>query len=283
MHSAGCLGHAAGRTVFLTVPLFHSYGLSASLEYLSAGGTLVFPSGASQFGPVGELNEPHVRDSVEAIEAVPYFYEQLVKLVGRLRPPRIVHVGFGGGAVSTNTTEVLQGYWPQAGYSVRYGLTETPSVVSHKVEALAQRRDPRAAGSVLSCYDVQIADGRGRPVGRGREGAIVLYGENLGSYLGTAPAEGFETGDLGFMDESGELFVTGRKAAFLKNRGFRISPERLESLLLTMHGIRDGRVLMRDNRLLAELVADDGGSPPAARGHRLPRRAAAGLLRARQD
>ena len=53
MHATGCLDHAAGRTVFLTVPLFHSYGLSASLEYLSAGGTLVFPSGASHFGPVG--------------------------------------------------------------------------------------------------------------------------------------------------------------------------------------------------------------------------------------
>ena len=262
MHSAGCLNHAAGRTVFLTVPLFHSYGLCSLLEYLSAGGTLVFPSGTSRFGTVGELNAPHVRDSVDAIEAVPYFYEQLVKLAGRLRPSQIVHVGFGGGAVSAITTEALQGYWPQARYSVRYGLTETPSVVSHKEGALAQWRDPRAAGSILSCYDVQIVDAKGRSVERGREGEIVLYGENLGSYLGAVPPEGFPTGDLGFLEHSGEVFVTGRKAAFLRNRGFRVSPQRIETLLMTMDGIRDGRVLMRDNRLLVELVADSDASPP---------------------
>ena len=145
---------------------------------------------------------------------------------------------------------------------MRYGLTETPSVVSHKVGALAQWRDPRAAGSILSCYDVQIVDAKGRSVERGREGEIVLYGENLGSYLGAVPPEGFPTGDLGFLEHSGELFVTGRKAAFLKNRGFRVSPQRIETLLMTMDGIRDGRVLMRDNRLLAELVADSDASAP---------------------
>ena len=262
MHSAGCLNHAPGRTVFLTVPLFHSYGLCSLLEYLSAGGTLVFPSGTSRFGTVGELNAPHIRDSVDAIEAVLYFYEQLVKLAGRLRPSQIVHVGFGGGAVSAITIEALQGYWPQARYSVRYGLTETPSVVSHKVGALAQWRDPRAAGSILSCYDVQIVDAKGDYVERGWEGEIVLYGENLGSYLGAPPPEGFSTGDLGFLEHSGELFVTGRKAAFLKNRGFRVSPQRIETLMMTMDGIRDGRVLMRDNRLLPELVADSDASPP---------------------
>ena len=109
MHAAGCVDHAAGRTVFLTVPLSHSYGLCSLLEYLSAGGTMVFPSGASRFGTVGELNAPHVR-GVDTIEAVPYFYEQLVKSAGRLGPPQLVHVGFGGGAVSTLTTEALRGY-----------------------------------------------------------------------------------------------------------------------------------------------------------------------------
>ena len=65
-----------------------------------------------------------------------------------------------------------------ARYSVRYGLTETPSVVSHKAAALAERRDPRAAGSIVPCYDVQIVDASGRSVERGRDG----------SYLGAAPA-----------------------------------------------------------------------------------------------
>ena len=262
MHSAGCLDHVAGRTVFLTVPVFHSYGLSAMLEYLSEGGTLVFPSVASRFGPVGELNTPHIRDSVDAIEAVPYFYDQLVKLSGRLLPPQIVHVGFGGGAISTSTTDALYGYWPQACYSVRYGLTETPSVVSHKFATLHKQRDPRAAGLTLPCYDIQIVDANGHSVKRGQEGEIVLYGENLGSYLGAADPDGFPTGDLGFLEKNRELFVTGRRSAFLKNRSFRISPERIESLLMTVDGIRDGRVLMRDNRLHAELVADGDANPP---------------------
>ena len=91
---------------------------------------------------------------------------------------------------------------------------------------------------------------------------IVLCGENLGTYLGAARQDSFRTGDLGYLGPGGELFVTGRKAVFLKNRGFRVSPERIESMLMAMNGIRDVRVLMRDSRLVAELVTRGDGTPP---------------------
>ena len=165
---------------------------------------------------------------------------------------------------SALTTETLREHWPLARYSLRYGLTETPSVVSHKVGTLDAERDPRAAGSILPCYDVAIVDSQGNATTPGQEGEIVLYGENLGSYLGADRPDGFKTGDLGFLGADGELFVTGRKSSFIKNRGFRISPERIEAVLMAMNGIEDGRVLIRNKRLVAEVVTGSDERPAHA-------------------
>jgi len=252
----GMLDHARGQSVFLTPPLYHSYGLSAFLEYTSTGGTIIFPQGASPLGPVGDLGDPALRDAVTAIEGVPYFYSQLSKLVDRFMMPALNHFGLGGGRLDTIAFARLREAYPAITVSMRYGMTETPSVVSHKLFRPPYREDWRSSGHVLPVYDVKIVDGTGRILDRNQEGEIMVSGDCVGTYLGQSDSQ-LLTGDTGYITGSNELVINGRKSVFIKNRGFRVSPEWVESVIASFNGIQDCRVLMVDSRLVAEVVYDD--------------------------
>ena len=256
----GVLDHAREQSVFLTPPLYHSYGLSAFLEYTAAGGMIIFPQGTSPLGPVGDLRDPVLRDNVTAIEGVPYFYSQLSKLAGRFIIPALNHIGLGGGGLDTIALNKLREMYTDITVSVRYGMTETPSVVSHKVFRPPFREDWRTSGHVLPVYNVEIVDGAGRILDRNQEGEIMVSGDCVGTYLGQSGSR-LLTGDTGYITGSNELVINGRKSLYLKNRGFRISPEQVESVIVSFSGVQDCRVLMINSRLVAEIVYDELVSP----------------------
>jgi len=255
LHS-GMLDHARDQSVFLTPPLYHSYGLSAFLEYTSTGSTIIFPQGASPLGPVGDLGDSALRDTVTAIEGVPYFYSQLSKLADRFIMPALNHLGLGGGGMDNIAFARLREAYPASTVSVRYGLTETPSVVSHKLFRPPFREDRGSSGRVLPVYNVDIVDRTGRALDRNQEGEIMVSGDCVGTYLGQSGGH-LLTGDTGYLTDSNELVINGRKSVYIKNRGFRVSPEWVESVIASFNGIQDCRVLMVDSRLVAEVVYDD--------------------------
>lgn len=115
-----------------------------------------------------------------------------------------------------------------------YGLTETSPVISCESD---QYQKPGSAGRPLFCEDVQIIDKDENGIGE-----ITVKGPNvmLGYYENEEKTKEvlidgyFHTGDLGYIDKEGYLFVTGRKKDMivLKN-GKKIFPQELELLLNT--------------------------------------------------
>ncbi|MDX2456252.1 MAG: class I adenylate-forming enzyme family protein [Gammaproteobacteria bacterium] len=252
----GVLEHARGQSVFLTPPLYHSYGLSAFLEYTAVGAMIIFPQGTSPLGPVGDLRDPALRGNVTAIEGVPYFYTQLSKLAGRFIMPGLNHLGLGGGRLDNIAFDKLREVYPDITVSVRYGMTETPSVVSHRVIRSFSREDWKSSGPVLPVYNVEIVDGSGRILERNQTGEIIVSGDCVGTYLGLS-GNRLLTGDTGYITSNNELVINGRKSLYIKNRGFRVSPEQVESVIASFNGVQDCRVLMVDFKLVAEVVYDD--------------------------
>lgn len=254
MESSGALEHARNQVVYLTPPLFHSYGLSSLLEYTYCGSTIVLPGADSAFGPISDLLRNKARAQITAIEGVPYFYAQLRKLISRLKLPALSHIGVGAGAVQYELVACTSEHWTGLSFGIRYGLTETPSAVTHKVFRAAQQEWSNSCGKVTGAYEIQIVSAEGDPLPAGQEGEIIVSGDCVSTYLGTSGTGVHATGDLGFLDGHGELHVIGRKSVFIKNRGFRISPERVETEVIRLPGISDCRVLMRDGQLVAEIV-----------------------------
>jgi long-chain acyl-CoA synthetase len=110
-----------------------------------------------------------------------------------------------------------------------YGITECTTVVS-VMSYIRNDYDNATIGTPLSCNRVKIIDGE-----------ICVSGDNvmLGYYNnpeGTADAfygTWFRTGDLGYLDEKGDLYITGRlKHAIILESGKNVCPEEIEALLL---------------------------------------------------
>lgn len=268
MQQVGSLDHARNQIAFITSPLSHSYGLSSLLEYTAVGSAVVLPGAKSPLGAMGELTNPAVAEIVTAIEGVPHFYTQMLRLLERIKLPALRHVGFGGGRVNPATIAQLQQVYPALTYSVRYGMTETPSVISHKLFAPPYPEAWDASGKVLPIYQMRLVDPEGRVVEPGQPGEIQIKGECLAwPYYGeTASDEFFATGDVGYFNADQELCIVGRQSAFLKVRDYRLSPETLEAIISAFDGVLDCRVSGVESGLLAELVpAAETFSIPALR------------------
>ncbi|MFI3175655.1 MAG: AMP-binding protein, partial [Bacillota bacterium] len=68
----------------------------------------------------------------------------------------------------------------------------------------------------------------------------------------------FHTGDLGYLDEDGFLFITGRKKnLIILSNGKNINPEELENKLETIKGIREVIVFEEKDSIVAEVFADE--------------------------
>ena len=118
-----------------------------------------------------------------------------------------------------------------------YGLTEAAPAISSNT---ATRHKLGSSGYLVKYLDLKICDEDGKELALGEKGEIVVRGENV--MLGywdneTATNETIKdgwlhTGDMGYMDEDGFLYVLGRfKSLLISDDGEKYSPEGIEEAL----------------------------------------------------
>jgi long-chain acyl-CoA synthetase len=115
-----------------------------------------------------------------------------------------------------------------------YGLSESSPVISANVP---QKHKLGSSGIIVPNLEVKICDGKGNALAMGQHGEIVVKGENvMAGYWKNEKATRetirngwLYTGDLGYIDEEGFLFVLGRnKSLLIANDGEKYSPEGIE-------------------------------------------------------
>lgn len=119
-----------------------------------------------------------------------------------------------------------------------YGMTEA----SHQMASNPLPPRPRKPGSVglAAGPELAIMDQQAAVLGAGRQGEIVIRGANVTSgYCNMASANQqaftngwFRTGDQGYFDEDGYLFLTGRLKEIINRGGEKISPREVDDVLL---------------------------------------------------
>lgn len=143
-----------------------------------------------------------------------------------------------------------------------YGCTEVGGSISR------QRLDwPRKAGSTgfpIPGMSVRVVDDEGRNVSCGSEGEIICKGPMVTPGYLNKPRETAEalkegwlhTGDLGKLDEDGELYVTGRKKDIIIKGGQNIDPGISENWLYQHPAVMECAVVaMKDNKYGEEVAA----------------------------
>jgi long-chain acyl-CoA synthetase len=118
-----------------------------------------------------------------------------------------------------------------------YGLTEAAPVISSNSP---ESHKLGSSGKVAENLELEIRDDSGNPVATGKKGEITIKGENvMAGYWKNEKAtqevlkDGWlYTGDLGYMDEDGFLYVLGRKKSLLiGNDAEKYSPEGIEEAI----------------------------------------------------
>ena len=118
-----------------------------------------------------------------------------------------------------------------------YGLTEASPVISSNTP---HRHKMGSSGIIVPRMEIKICDTDGKELPQGEKGEIVVRGHNvMKGYFkndeATAEAirdQWLHSGDMGYMDEDGFLYVVGRfKSLLIASDGEKYSPEGIESSL----------------------------------------------------
>ncbi|MFA6402826.1 MAG: AMP-binding protein [Salinivirgaceae bacterium] len=134
---------------------------------------------------------------------------------------------------------MLQGY----GLSEATPIISANSLVKHKLGS---------SGYLVKPLDLKICDENGVELPLGEKGEIVVSGENVmkGYWRNekatheTIKGEWLHTGDLGYMDKDGFLYVSGRfKSLLISNDGEKYSPESIEEMLVSKSPFIDQMML----------------------------------------
>jgi long-chain acyl-CoA synthetase len=161
--------------------------------------------------------------------------------------------------------------------SATYGLTEAPTVVT--IDAREESRIPGCSGTPLPHLVVEIREGE-KVVPVGETGEITVRAQEDGpwaqvyrpmlGYLGQPESTAetvrdgvLYTGDVGYLDPMGRLFVRDRRNALILRGGANVYPAEIERVLLEAAGVRGAAVVgVPDERLgqrvAAAVEADEG-------------------------
>jgi long-chain acyl-CoA synthetase len=135
-----------------------------------------------------------------------------------------------------------------------YGLTETTAgVVAVPFETRAPVDETSGTLSIgVPKYgvDLWIAGDDGKPLGFGKIGEIVVAGAAVSKGYWNKPEEtadamrsdGFRTGDVGFMDDAGWVYLVDRKKDMIVASGYKVWPREVEDVLYMHRAIREAAV-----------------------------------------
>lgn len=195
------------------------------------------------------------------------------KLFGDVLAPfggRLSKIVCGGAALNPDIAECLE----EIGINVYegYGITECSPLISVNPYYAPKRG---SVGPAVDCCRVRIDAERINDNGF-EEGEIQVRGDNvmLGYYKNPeATAEAFtfdgwfRTGDIGYMDRDGYIYITGRKKfVIVLENGKNVFPEEIEDKLVELPRVTEGIVVGRskgDNVVLTAIIYPDLSKFPA--------------------
>lgn len=172
----------------------------------------------------------------------------------RLGLDRLKLIVSGGAALSEPASEGLEKY----GFPLLqgYGMSETSAVISANPFSKPKNA---SGGMVLENSEVEIRDTDAEGIGEiCVRGSSVMKGyyKNPGATREILSDDGWlRTGDLGYFDHEGYLYITGRKKSVIVTRGGKnISPEEIEEKLTPLETVEEAIVFSPDDERIQAVI-----------------------------
>jgi long-chain acyl-CoA synthetase len=261
-NTEGCvkaIGFHEGHVLVCVLPLFHSFGLTASFVLpLVQGATVVT---VRRFVPA-KMFESVTKHSATMIMAVPSMFRVLAMtaISQNLKLPTLQFCISGGEALPADVRVLFE-----KAFGVPllegYGMTETSPVIA--VNSPKGNR-PGTVGAPLCNLEVKICGDDGAPVGRGCDGELLVRGPSVMKGYFARPDlteqilsnDGWlATGDIARLDNDGFLSITGRKKEMIACSGEKIFPSEVESAICSHPKVLEVAVIGVPDRSRGEIPA----------------------------
>jgi long-chain acyl-CoA synthetase len=248
--------------VITMLPLFHVFGLSSILDVCVRFGCTM--SLIPRFTPAAVLTAIQ-RDRVTIFEGVPTMFADVLSYPDLADYDlSSVRIAISGGA--SIPAPVLDAFEERFGLVILegYGLTETASTTTFNVSA--DERRAYSVGKPIWGTQTQVWDTDGRPLPPGPEhvGEVVTrgmhvmkgYWHNPEATANAFAGDWLHTGDLGYFDEDGFLFIVSRKKELIIRGGYNVYPSEIENVLHAHPAVAEAAVVgIPDERLGEEVMA----------------------------
>lgn len=231
------------------LPFHFSYGNSVMHTHLTVGAKLIL--GLTMAFP------QQVVDSLRSTKAtgisgVPTTFRALLKVTDLAsNPPPLRYVTQAGGKMGIELTKQLKGSLSaDTLLYVMYGQTEASARITYlPPELLFEKMG--SAGKGLRHLSLSIRDDDQNELPVGEIGEVFVSGDNIMAGYWNNPISskevltpfGLKTGDVGYLDKDGFLYVTGRKVDMIKVAENRVNPLEVEEVICQMEGILEAAIV----------------------------------------
>lgn len=246
---------AADRTL-AAIPLTHSYGFGSCLMPLLLAGTpLVFPSSNLPAALLAALSGAKVAH----FPAVPAMIRALAALPGLPALPHLRVCLSAGALLDPGDAAAFRS---RTGVKVHvfYGSSECGGITYDRTDRAVVEKG--RVGTPLWRVMVEVVGQDGRPCPPGVEGRVRVSSPAVALGLVPAPqgespiaARTFSTADLGVLDRSQQLTLTGRVTTALNVAGKKVHPEEVRRTIEALAGVRAAVVVGLPDRHRGDLVA----------------------------
>jgi long-chain acyl-CoA synthetase len=248
--------------VIVFLPMFHTFTLTVGVIMpMYVGGSIVI---IKSMMPFSNIFKQTLMKRVTLFFGIPDVYNALAKA----KLPwyflwfnNIRAFISGAAALQPKTLDAMSKKFKKAKLLEGYGLSEASPVVSVNT---IKKQKAGSVGAAKYGYQVKIVDDDLNELSTGTVGDIIFKGENvMMGYLNrpTATEETvingwLLTGDMGYLDDEGFLFIVDRKKDLIISKGINIYPRGIEEVIDSFAGIKASAVV--------GIVDENSGEIPVA-------------------
>ncbi len=246
--SALNLGHYPDDRWLVCLPLFHIGGLSILMRSVIYGISAIVHE---KFDPIA-VNKAICQHNVSIISVVAVMLQRMLAAADTDYPPTLRCVLLGGGPAPRSLLEDCK--YRSIPVVQTYGLTEACSQAVTLAPADSLRK-LGSAGRPLSPIQLRILH-NGQPTLPHEPGEIFLKGPTITPGYADRPdataaafSDGwFATGDIGYLDDEGYLYVLDRRADLIISGGENVYPAEVEAVLVSHPDVLEAGVCGQDDR-----------------------------------
>jgi acyl-CoA synthetase (AMP-forming)/AMP-acid ligase II len=260
----------------VVLPFFYVMGKSLLNTHMAAGGTIVINN---RFMYSADVVNQMIKEKVTGFSGVPSTYAYLLNrsplTASKDKLSSLRYCSQAGGHMAKSLKLELREALPKhTQIFIMYGATEAaarltyldPNQFETKIDSI---------GKPIPDVTIHLLNEKGNEVPDGQEGEFVAQGDNIMQGYWKDPKDtakvlnqqGYHTGDIGYRDKDGCLYIKRRKDGLLKVGGHRINPTEIEDFLMATDQLIETSIVglpdkLSGNKLIALVVFKNADCDP---------------------